>query len=69
MTVFHKQYNCKSVQAMWELDIKYWLAVCKDILQPTYNVINKWDKYLNSSKADIKDIKSFCRLTGWKVKR
>ena len=69
MTRFHKQYNCQSVQAMWESDIKYWLAVCKEIFHPTYVEINKWDKVFNSGKADIKDIKSFCRLTGWKVKR
>jgi hypothetical protein len=67
MKKFYKQIVNQDDNATWEADIRFWLLVCKEKLNPTKKLIIDTSKYLTSSKVKLNDLNSFCKLTHWKV--
>ena len=64
---FYKERDPEVIDGTWESDIKYWLAVKKEILNPTLSDIKKASEMLESGQYP-NDIKSFCDTTGWKYR-
>ena len=65
MKHFKIERSLYTKEAVWRRDIRYWLMKCKKVSKPTESQINMADKLLNSGDS-LKDIQSFCKLTGWK---
>jgi hypothetical protein len=66
MGSFYLEKDRKIIEGVWEQDVRYWLAVEKDIDSPTPEQIAEYGNRLNSGSALDDDIRSFCTLTGWK---
>ena len=59
--------NPQIKQEVWEMAIKYWLAVEKGNFNPSSQEITKYSNHLESNQSSA-DIQSFCNCTGWKYK-